>query len=274
MSDITYLFVPATRVDRVTKAFDAGADAVIVDLEDAVDAADKDAARQALAAHLPGSTRPVWVRVNARSTPWFDADMALMRSQAGRVAGVMLSKTESAEDLDAVGASLPVIALVESARGMLTLGDIASHASVRRLAFGSADLSKDLGCADDRAVLAPARLQVVLHSAAHGLAAPIDGVTFAIDDAVQIAADAEAAARAGFGAKLCIHPRQVQAVAQGFAPSAASVAWARQVLEFAAAGSGARRMNGEMIDKPVIERAEQILARHRAGRAAGQPVIG
>lgn len=275
MTPLSYLFVPATRTDRIPKAFAAGAHAVIVDLEDAVDASEKLAARSELQAYFkaqPGLVPPVWVRINALATPWFADDVALINSHHTSIAGVMLAKTESGADLDALQRALtsplPVIALVESARGVLALDSISQHPSVTRLAFGSADLARDLDCEDAWDLLLHARMQMLLHSTSAKLEAPIDGVTFSLNDAALVTAEASRAARAGFGAKLCIHPAQLEPTHAGFEPSAAQVAWATRVLQSGTAGSGAQRLNGEMIDKPVLERAQKIMDRHQ--RCAAQ----
>lgn len=268
MTPVTYLFVPATRTERIAKAFAAGAHAVIVDLEDAIDAADKAAARAQLDEFLAASEQPIWIRTNAVSTPWFEADRALARKHAQRISGVMLAKTESALDIDAVngksgdGLSIPVIALVESAAGMLALDRICAHPQVSRISFGSADLSRDLACEDAWDTLQYARAQVVLHSASCQLLSPIDGVTFALDNADIVQRDAALAARHGFGAKLCIHPSQLQPALQGFAPTAEQLQWATRIMAAGGLGSGAQRLQGQMVDRPVIERARQILQRH------------
>jgi citrate lyase subunit beta/citryl-CoA lyase len=267
MTPVTYLFVPATRTDRIKKAFAAGAHAVIVDLEDAIDASEKVEARAQLDVFLTASVQPVWIRTNAVTTQWFEDDLALVRKHAGRIAGVMLAKTESPLEVDAVyGAAeeTAVIALVESAAGMLALERICAHPRVMRIAFGSADLSRDLGCEDAWDTLQFARSQVVLHSAAANLLSPIDGVTFALDKPDIVQQDAALAARHGFGAKLCIHPSQIQPALQGFAPTAQQLQWATGILAAGAGGSGAQRLQGQMVDMPVIERARQILQRHES----------
>ncbi len=268
MTPITYLFVPALRTERIAKAFAAGAHAVIVDLEDAVDIRDKSRAREQLDDFLSSSPQPVWLRVNAVSTPWFADDKALIEKHCRQLAGVMLAKTESGADIDALefdGApALPVIALIESARGVLRLGDICTHPRLSRLAYGSADLSRDLGCEDDWDVLAYTRMQLVLHSSAARLAPPIDGVTFALDQPEVVQHDAVRAARMGFAGKLCVHPSQLQPTVKGFAPSESQRQWALQVVAAADAGSGAQRLNGQLVDSPVIALAQQILQRHEA----------
>lgn len=266
MAPLTYLFVPATHTARIAKAFAAGAHAVIVDLEDAVDASLKDAARDQLSHWLntAPTTPQLWVRINAVNTPWFAADVALLQQHRSAIAGVMLSKAQSFADLDAVTGDVQVIALIESARGLLALADICRHPRLHRLAFGSADLSRDLGCDDAADVLAPARAQLVWHSAAAGLPAPIDGVTFALDSPETAQSDAAHASRHGFGAKLCVHPSQLAPVLRGFGPTAAQCAWAEKIMAVAAAGSGAQRLAGEMVDRPVIARASALLQRRNA----------
>lgn len=264
----TYLFVPANRPQRLSKACAAGADAVIIDLEDAVDPADKALARDALHSWLttraPATdTDPeLWVRMNAVGTPWFEHDLSLLKRHTSALTGIMLPKTEAGRDIDALQAlGLPVIALVESARGLLGLADICAHPGVQRLAFGSADLARDLGCEDAWDTLLPHRAQLVLHAAAAGLPPPIDGVSFALDEPDRVTADARQALRLGMGAKLCIHPTQLAACRRGFAPTEAQQHWAQQVLAAAAAGQGAQRLAGQMIDRPVIERAQLIMSR-------------
>jgi citrate lyase subunit beta/citryl-CoA lyase len=270
MLPLSYLFVPAMRPERIVKAIASGAHAVIVDLEDAVDEADKQQARAFLQKFFdsaPVLLPPVWLRVNAASTFWFKDDLALVSRNRRQIAGAMLAKTESCADLDALqatlGSPLPVIALVESARGILSLSAISIHPQVTRLAFGSADLARDLGCEDNWDILLHARMQMLLYSASAGLAAPIDGVTFALEDAALVIAEAKRAARAGFGAKLCIHPSQLAPTHAGFAPTTEQVEWAGHILNAGGNGSGAQRLNGELVDKPVLERARQILQRHQ-----------
>lgn len=266
----TYLFVPAHRPERLAKACAAGPDAVIIDLEDAVDPADKAAAREALRGWLATCTpaaaaaRPeLWVRVNAVGTPWFGHDLAVLQQHSAALTGVMLPKTESGRDIDTLQVlDLPVIALVESARGLLGLAGVCAHPGVHRLAFGSADLARDLGCEDAWDTLLPHRAQLVLHAAAAGLPPPIDGVSFVLDEPARVTDDARQAMRLGMGAKLCIHPAQLAATRRGFAPTEAQQHWARQVLAAAAAaGQGAQRVAGQMIDRPVIERARLLLSR-------------
>ncbi|MER5437231.1 CoA ester lyase [Streptomyces sp. NPDC002790] len=256
------LFVPGDRPDRYAKAHASGADLVIIDLEDAVAPADKDAARAHAAAWLIAGRRPV-VRVNAPGTPWSEDDLA-MAAEHG--CPVMVPKSEDPEALSDIAARTagrcPLVALIETARGVLRAHEVSRVPGVVRLAFGNVDLAADLGVAhDDHLALAHARSQVVLAAAAAGLCPPIDGVTTGVRDADALAADVTHGRRLGFAGKLCIHPAQLPAVAAGFAPTEAELTWARSVL---AVGDTVTTVDGQMVDKPVLERARRLLG--RAGR--------
>ncbi|WP_408647730.1 HpcH/HpaI aldolase/citrate lyase family protein [Xanthobacter dioxanivorans] len=252
------LFVPGDRSDRFAKAAAAGADAIILDLEDAVAAPAKNAARAALATGF--TALPVLVRINGAGTPWHGADVAAVA--ALRPAAIMLPKTESLSVLDTVASALPpdvpVVALLETALGLANARALSAHPAVARLAFGSIDLSADLGCAHSREALLHARCEVVLAARLAGLAAPIDGVTTAIDNAVAIVDDARHACALGFGGKLAIHPFQIAPIREGFTPGAVEIAWARRVL---ASGNSAVAVDGAMVDEPVRIRARAIISR-------------
>ena len=254
---IVPLFVPGDRPERFGKAAASGADAVIIDLEDAVAPERKEEARRAaVAASLP---LPVFVRVNAAGTPWHAEDLAALAGAP--LTGIILPKAEDPAALATLRALLPdegvVVALVESARGLAGARELARAAG--RLAFGSMDYAADLGCAHTREALLTARAELVLASRMAGLPAPLDGVTASIGDDALTEADAAHAAALGFGGKLLIHPRQVAPALRGFAPGEEEVAWARRVL--ASGGEGAAKVDGAMIDAPVRMRAERILTR-------------
>lgn len=252
---LTPLFVPANRPERFAKAAASGADAVILDLEDAVAADAKDAARGALARDF--TDLPVIVRINAHGTPWHVADVAAVARL--RPAAVMLPKAEDADLAAQVAQAtgVPMIALVESARGLANARLLAAVPGVVRLAFGSVDYCADLGCAHLREVLLPVRCELVLASRLADIAAPIDGVTVQLDDPTASHVDAAHAGDLGMGGKLCIHPRQITEVQRAFAPSPDQIAWARRVL---ASGDGAVSVDGAMVDEPVRIRARAILA--------------
>jgi citrate lyase subunit beta/citryl-CoA lyase len=259
MTARSFLFVPGNRPERFAKACAAGADVTIVDLEDAVAPPDKAGARAALRGWLDAGKR-VHLRINGADTDWFQDDLALLALPG--VHGVVLPKAEhsaAVTEIHAVAPGLPVIALIESALGLRNLEPIAA-AGIARFAFGSIDFQLDLGITGEREELLFARSPIVLVSRLAGLPPPIDGVTVALADPAQLADDIGYARRLGFGGKLCIHPRQVEAVNAGFLPPAADIEWARRVLEAADQASGnAVRLDGKMIDKPVIDRARAIL---------------
>jgi len=253
------LFVPGDRPARFAKAAASGADAMIIDFEDAVAPENKAVARAGLrAAALPAGFE-VCVRVNAVGTTWHLDDL---KALAGvKISAIMLPKAETQADIDAVAAAtgVPVIALIETAIGLAAVRQIARHPAIMRLAFGSIDFCADLGAAHTRDALLAARSELVLASRLANLPPPIDGVTTSITDAALIQNDASYALGLGFGGKLCIHPSQIAAVRAGFAPTDAEMAWAEKIL--AAAEGGAVSVDGAMVDAPVRLRARQILAR-------------
>lgn len=261
MSEKSFLFVPGNRPERFDKACAAGADAVVLDLEDAVAPTRKEDAREAVRRWLQQGGR-AWLRVNGTDTPWHLDDLALLDLPG--VAGVLLPKAERAQELQALAQrtrpGTPLVPLVETATGLWNARELACVAGVQRLAFGSVDFQVDLSIQGDGEELLFARSQLVLASRVAGVLAPVDGVTVAIDDDAVLQADVARARRLGFGGKLCIHPRQVAAIRAGFGPSAADREWARRVIEAAdAAGHDAVRLDGKLVDKPIIDRARALL---------------
>lgn len=260
----SYLFVPGDRAERFARARASGADAVVVDLEDAVAPASKGAARDAVAAALDAAA-PVVLRVNGADTGWF-ADDARLAAHPG-VAAVMLPKAAAADAVAALRSASggkPVVALVESAAGMANLAALAATPGVARLAFGSIDFQLDLDITDDDLALLAFRSRLVLASRVAGLPAPVDGVTTALDDAARIEAEARRARSLGFGGKLCIHPKQVAIVNDAFSPSPAELGWAQRVVDAAAASGGAAvAVDGRMVDAPVLARARRLLETRR-----------
>jgi len=257
----SYLFVPGNRPDRFAKACAAGADAVIVDLEDAVPPAEKPAARQAVADWLDPS-HPVLLRVNSVVTEWFAGDAALCRKEG--VAAVLLPKTEEpghVRRLEGIaGRRVPVLPMIETAGGFSKALEIARDSSTVRLVFGALDFQLDLGIQGDTDELLYFRSHLVLVSRLAGIAAPVDGINTEIDDAEKLRATTVRAIRLGFGGKLCIHPKQIPHVNACFRPTAAAIAWAKRVMEAATASRGAAvAAGGELVDRPIIVRAERIL---------------
>jgi citrate lyase subunit beta / citryl-CoA lyase len=255
------LFVPGSRPDRFVKAADSGADLVVIDLEDAVAPAGKAEARRHAVAWL---AEHAWgVRINPPGTEWFAEDLdAIARHRCV----VMVPKAESAEQLaDICGRLAPgsaVVALVETAAGVLQAEAVAAVDGVDRLAFGNFDLAAQLGVSpDDRDAMATARGTLVLASTAAGIAPPFDGVSGDVRDDEGLRVDLAASVRLGFSGKLCIHPRQVDVVHHVLAPAEEEIAWADRIVR-AAGDGGVAVVDGQMVDKPVVDRARRILERH------------
>ncbi|MET0581734.1 MAG: CoA ester lyase, partial [Pseudoxanthomonas sp.] len=200
------------------------------------------------------------VRINDDASAWFEADLALLRSFGSCT--VMLPKAESVGQLERIAALLPaasVIALIESASGLLEVDTIARVACVQRLAFGTLDYALDLGLTDDpRGLLYPAS-RIALASRVAGLPSPIAGITPAFNDDATLRSDFDLARACGFGAKMCIHPRQIDTIHAMLAPSPEQIDWARRVLAAAHSGAGAVQVDGKMVDRPVLLRASAIL---------------
>jgi len=260
---VTYLFVPGNRPDRFDKALASGADAVILDLEDAVDPTGKQAAREAVRSWCAAGrdTTRVLVRINDTQTAWFAEDIAALHG-AGPV-GIMLPKAESPDDVSrivaALGPGVTIIPLIETALGLRAVDAIAAAEGVQRLAFGTLDFAVDLGLSGDERGLTGPSMAIALASRCVGRATPIAGVTPAIDDRTALDRDIAFARAFGFAAKLCIHPKQVAAVRAAFAPTEAELDWARRVLAAAASGVGAVQVDGRMVDRPVLRKARSLL---------------
>ncbi|OJT98806.1 MAG: CoA ester lyase [Rhizobium sp. 63-7] len=257
-----FLFVPADRPERFAKAAASGADAVIIDLEDAVPAHAKAGARDGLGLALGDTHRaaPIFVRVNGAETAWHDGDVAAIAALP--IDGVILPKAEGAADIAALRKRLPkpIIAIVESARGLSAVDEIAVAAD--RLAFGSIDFAADLGCAHNREALLFARGRIVLAARLAKAPTPIDGVTLAIGETTLIEDDMRYGASLGFGGKLLIHPRQIEPARKGLAPGAEELAWALRIVASVEDGA-ARAVDGAMVDLPVLTRARQIVRAHQ-----------
>ncbi|WP_321799081.1 CoA ester lyase [Caballeronia sp. J97] len=259
----SFLFVPGDRPERFDKALATHAHRVVIDLEDAVAIDAKAQARAQIAEWLRETHERVVIRVNAFGTPWHEDDVAMARAANARA--VMVPKAEDATQLADIAArcaeGVELIALVESVAGVVRMREIAQCGHVARLAFGSFDFGVDAGIDGTGRELDYVRSQFVIESRFAGLAPPIDGVTLATGDIDAINADVLDARRFGFGGKLCIHPKQVDAVNDGFAPSAAEREWAARVLAALEANPrGAISVDGKLVDKPIVDRARRIQA--------------
>lgn len=258
------LFVPASRPDRFAKAAASGADAVVVDLEDAVAPEDKDAARAnvVLAADLGAD---VLLRINGSDTSWFKADCAAAREAC--VAAVMLPKAENADQIRAVADATgkPVIALIETVEGASTIARIASAAGTVQLGLGTQDLAAQLGCSPLSRLFDVVRWDMVAASARSGIAAPIDGVSLELSRHDHLEGEARLLTQIGFAGKFCIHPLQIAPLQRGLRPSAQEVELARQILDH---GEGAGRVGNIMIDAPVRRQAQRVVDKENRLSAA------
>lgn len=265
----SFLFVPGHRSDRFHKALASGADVVVVDLEDAVPPEDSPLAR-ATAGELSAQTprhEAVAVRLSSPATDAGREDLAWLANLSRQPAILIVPKAESALELAQVAAVAPdavLVPLVESAAGHAALDELASAPGVLRLAFGHLDFMADTGvtAGEDEHELAPMRFAIAMATARAGLAPAIDGVTTDLDNEERLARDVKRAVAFGFGGKLCIHPRQVSSVHAAFAPSAELADWARRVVDGdRMAGGRPFQMFGRMVDRPVVLRAQKVLAR-------------
>src|SRR3954470_9740728 len=255
----SYLFVPGHNAKLVGKVFAAGADAVMLDLEDAVPPDAKPTARAMVAEALAGHA--AWVRINAVRSPAAEADLEAI---AGLAAGIRIPKVQSAEDVQWVvdrAPCTPLICAIESARGVLAAAEIATVRGVRHLSMGGVDLRQDLNAGDGNLQTLYVRSHLVIVSRAGGLEPPIDSVYAQLEDEVGLREQATFARSLGFLGKSAIHPRQLPAIHAAFSPTAGEVAWAREVVDaFERSGGEALRLpGGDFVDVPVAQRARRVL---------------
>ncbi|WP_336633162.1 MULTISPECIES: HpcH/HpaI aldolase/citrate lyase family protein [unclassified Microbacterium] len=257
------LFCPADRPDRFAKALDR-ADGVILDLEDAVAPAAKPAARGALIdAHV--DPERVVVRVNPVGTPEYEADIATLSHTDFRT--IMVPKAHSAKRIGRIDPRFDVVALCETARGIVAAEKIAAAPNVVALMWGAEDLVASLGGTSSRTpageyrdVARAARSRVLLAAGSAGVAA-IDAVHLDIGDERGLRREAADAAASGFQASACIHPNQIETIREAYRPDARTLVWARAVLAAAEGERGVFRFDGRMVDEPVLRHARTVLGR-------------
>ena len=263
----TWLFVPATRIDRVEKAFASGTDAVIVDLEDAVATTDKVQARKDLQVYYNSQDyQPIWVRINKAGSEEFFKDVVLCQ-QMPKLAGVLLAKAEQASDIENAHnmTGLPVIALIETALGLYQIDSMAKSAGLLAFSYGFLDLCNDLqvhvGTAAADVIANQIRYQLLLTSKAHQLLAPIDTVYTDFNDGKGLGQRVQLWSQMGMSGMLCIHPKQVATVKQSLQQTDADIEFARRVIEeYERSGQAVFKIAGQMVDAPVIERCRQLLS--------------
>ncbi len=270
MTPRSWLFVPGHSARMMEKARGSGADALILDLEDAVAADAKPEARATVAAFLRDKPAlPCFVRVNALDTGMTEADVAAVRERAD---GFVLPKCEGRADIAALAAmtgDAPILAIAtETARGVRALmAEDWSHPALLGLAWGAEDLAADLGASANRDAsgryLSPFRLarDAMLFAARAARVAAVDAVHTDFRDAAGLAAEARAAETLGFAAKLAIHPAQIGPIHKAFTPAPERVAWARRVVSAMTGGQGVAALDGRMLDRPHLRQAEAILER-------------
>ena len=263
----TWLFVPATRIDRVGKAFASGTDAVIVDLEDAVATTDKVQARKDLQVYYNSQDyQPIWVRINKAGSEEFFKDVVLCQKMPN-LAGVLLAKAEQASDIENAHnmTGLPVIALIETALGLYQIDSMAKSAGLLAFSYGFLDLCNDLqvhvGTAAADVIANQIRYQLLLTSKVHQLLAPIDTVYTDFNDGKGLGQRVQLWSQMGMSGMLCIHPNQVATVKQSLQPTDADIEFARRVIEeYERSGQAVFKIAGQMVDAPVIERCRQLLS--------------
>ncbi len=281
----SFLFAPGNRPRFVEKVAHCGADAVILDLEDAVPIADKEATRYAVRQALATMTNcPVYVRINplvaATSFSQAIGEADLEAIVCGDLAGVILPKTESASDAQQAEAiltglegergltpgAIDLIPIIETARGVHHAFDIASAGTrIKRLAFGAGDFTRDIGVQWSRREVESqyARSALVIASRAADIEAPLDSVWIAIRDLRGLTRSARLVKQLGFQGKMAIHPTQVEPINSAFSPTSGELEYAKRVVaafEAAeAAGEASLQLDGQMIDYPIVEAAQRIL---------------
>jgi len=255
----SYLFAPGHNDKLLGKVFDAGADAVILDLEDAVPCEHKASARHHVARAL--WSHPAWVRINAAHTQLAEADLHAIAALAY---GIRIPKVESVEDVRWVAdraPGKPLICAIEGAKGVANALAIAAEPRVKYLALGGIDLQKDLGVDSGDTPLQYVRSHLVVATRAAGLEPPIDSVYPYLQDSEGLRRQACHSRSLGFFGKSAIHPSQLPVIHAAFSPREDELRWAREVTEAFddARGSAVRLPTGEFVDLPVAERARNIL---------------
>lgn len=266
------LFVPGSRTDRYPKALASGADLVCADLEDAVPPADKEAARRSVLELIQGAT---WrgdrsaVRVNPARVEAGGDDLAALASlPAAEPLTVVVPKVDGPPDVERVrdalatgGREVTLVAMIETARGLENVADIAGMPDVSALFLGAVDLAAELGCALEWDALLYARSRLV-HAAALGRVGVIDVPHLGLDDVEGVGEEARAVAGLGFTAKAAIHPRQIEPIHEAFRPGPEEVDRARRLLDaYHRAGGGVISFEGRMVDRPVVEAARRTVQR-------------
>ena len=256
----SWLLVNGAHYERFAPAVASEADIVVLDIEDSVAPKDKDAARENVARWLAAGNTD-WVRINGFGTPWWADDLEMLAGTP--VGGVMLAMVESVDHVTETARRLPgarIVALVETARGLERITEIAAAKGTFRLAFGIGDFRRDTGFGESPLTLAYARSRFTIAAKAAHLPSAIDGPTVGTN-ALKLSEATAVSAEFGMTGEICLTPDQCPTVNAGLSPSQEEIAWAKEfLLEFERDGSEIR--NGS--DLPRIARATKILELARA----------
>ncbi len=272
------LLVPADDPYKIKKAINAGADTVLVDLEDSIAESEKENAREVMS-KAAIATLPIYVRVNSIHGDFFIEDINAVLNM--ECAGIVIPKVESASDMeicywyleqaarrrDRRASELDLIPIIETAKGISNMREILrSCPLISRASYGAGDLMADTGLVwtKDETEWLPIRVQMVIESAAAGLLPPFDTPHWEFRDMDLLRESAKRSRQLGFGGKMCIHPAQIKVIHEAFSATAKELEWAQKVVkEFAAAeadGKACITVNGQMVDYAVVKRAKNILA--------------
>jgi len=284
----SYLYAPGNRPELFEKALKSGADGVILDLEDAVVSDAKKAAARHVVDYLSdgeiSATDPeIWVRVNNR--PGFLEDELTALGGLGRLTGISLPKVEGAGVLDRVNELLPegvgVLALIESAVGVMAVAEIAMHPRVQRLGLGEADLIADLKMSPsaERVELMPIRVKLVVASAAARIDQPVGPAFVDIGDHQGLERSSDELRRLGFGGRSAVHPSQLEIINRTFTPTESEIEHAEELIRSLAEGVGRETgvfvdSQGKMVDEAVVRSARHVLdiadrLQQREGKTSG-----
>jgi citrate lyase subunit beta / citryl-CoA lyase len=268
-----YLFAPGNSERKIQKALNMDVDSVIIDLEDAVTADEKNMARKLVfeilnTEELIMSQAKLYVRINSIKSPCFFEDLKMVK-ELTRVSGIMIPKSEDKSSIilaaELLSRDLEIIPLIESAAGVMNVGAVlSSHISVKKVAFGSVDFALDIGVdwSEGGAERAYAMSKLALTSRAAGAAPPIDAVFPIIDNKDSFISDTKKGKQLGFYGKMVIHPKQIDWVKEVYAPTEKQIEWSRKVIDVfeSASHSGALDLEGKLIDRPVYLLAKRLIA--------------
>ena len=263
------LFTPGTAREQLHRSLETRADALIWDLEDSVHPGEKDRARSTVRDVLDSFDkplgRPIFLRVNAVGTPWFEADAKLATHRAVR--GLVLPKAEGAEHIEAAMAldnGAEIIAIIETARGLRNLEHALEPGHVSGVALGALDLALDLGLTltESGLELLYSRSRIATLARAANVEGIYDSVFPDLENTSAQRRQAESVKNMGFTGQLAIHPSQLEIINAVYSPSQQEIEWATRVLQAAASSErnvqGVFMLDGQMIDRPVMEQARRL----------------